>query len=468
MPAGDFDEAFVFFRTIGFSRLTLGFQGIPGELMTENENKILQQQAALGEATDRIKDFNGEYEQLNIAADYYETLLERERVCRNFLKTQKVVLIEGWVPAEDSGVFQSIVSGVCGNDYHLEEEDVEKDSEDVPIKLKNNGFVAAFEDVTVMFSLPRYNEVDPTPLLMPFYMLFFGFMLGDAGYGLLLLLGTAFALTRFHLKEGMRRFIKFFFYLSFPTIIAGFVYGSMFGFPFFTPIVGADGTHKAILDTNIDVLNMMILSVVVGVVQILCGIAIKGFILLRDGKIFDAIVDSFSWIVTLLACIGLMLGATGMTPAIVSTVSGWALVISLIVLAATQGRDSPTLGGKIGNGLYAVYGLSGYIGDFVSYTRIAALALSGAYIAFSFNLMAQQLIPDGPMIPFIGIGVAKLVFGGLIIVLGQTLNIALGALGAYVHTCRLQYVEFFGKFYEGGGVPFTAFKLKNKFVNIKK
>jgi V/A-type H+-transporting ATPase subunit I len=470
LPQTIYDDAFTFFRTIGFSKLSLGFQGIPGEIMTENERAIAGLQNELDAATENIRALNGELDNLNIAADYYETLLERERACRNFLKMRKVVLIEGWVPAEDTDQFKSIVANVCGNDYHLEEADVEKDSEDVPIKLKNNKFVAAFEDITVMFSLPRYNEIDPTPLIMPFYMLFFGFMLGDAGYGILMLIATAVALKKFHLKPGTRKFIQFFFYLSFPTIFAGIVYGSMFGFPFLLlSTTGPDGLPKPILSSSVDVLTMMILSVVIGVVQILTGIAIKGVMLLRDGKFLDAVFDSLTWIITLLSCIGLLLGATGIAPGIVSTISGWALVISLIVLAATQGRDSPTLGGKIGNGLYAVYGLSGYVGDFVSYTRIAALALSGAYIAYSFNLMAEMLIPDGPIIiPVIKIGLFKIIFGGAIIILGQTLNIALGALGAYVHTCRLQYVEYFGKFYEGGGIPFAAFKLKNKFINIKK
>lgn len=458
MPSEEYEEAFAYFKTLGFSKLEFTFSQVPSDIVITNEVSIVKLQENRTEAENKIKALSTEYDKLQVASDYYATLLERERACQNFLKTQSIVVIEGWVPEAESDQLKGMITKVCKEDFYLEETAVEKDSEEVPIKLKNNKFIAAFEDVTEMFGMPKYNEIDPTPFLTPFYMLFFGFMLGDAGYGLILLIGTAIALKFFALKDGTRKFLQFFFYLSFPTIFAGFIYGSLFGFPFFTPILTSDGTYKAILDCQSDVMPMMILSIAIGVIQILYGIGIKGYMLIRDGKYLDAVFDSLFWIITLVSAIGLLLGAMNIVSGTLMTVSKWGFILSIIGLALTQGRESESLGGKIGSGLYAVYGLSSYVGDFVSYTRLAALALSGAYISFSFNLMAE-LIPAGFF---------RILFGSLVFVFGQLLNLGLSALGAYVHTCRLQYVEFFGKFYEGGGVPFQAFQLKNKFINIKK
>lgn len=478
MPSGQFDEALQFFKTLGFSRLSLSLQETPSDVISANNDEITKLRGERNAAFDRVKALSEEYEKLQIVHDYYETLLERERACQNFLKMRTTVLIEGWVPEENSQAFKGIVENICGGGYYLEEEDVEQESETVPIKLKNNKVVSAFEDITVMFSLPRYNEIDPTPLLAPFYWLFFGLMIGDAGYGLLLLVATLVLMKAFKLSEGTKRFMQFFFYLSFAVILGGFIYGSAFGYSFFTPLTDSGGGYKlnlansfnpifspdsgvdakALIDTEKDIIPMMIGSVALGIIQVLFGIGVKGYMLIRDGKPLAAVFDSLFWIIALITGVGMIVGFTGMIPAALVSVIQWTFLASLIGLAVTQGRENKTTAGKIGGGIYAVYGITSYVGDFVSYTRIAALLLSGAYIAYSFNLMAT-LIPAG---------ILRIIFGSVIFLLGMLINIGLSALGAYVHTCRLQYVEFFGKFFEGGGIPFNAFKLKNKYIKINK
>jgi V/A-type H+-transporting ATPase subunit I len=329
----------------------------------------------------------------------------------------------------------------------------------VPIALKNNRFAQAFEDVTAMFAMPRYNEIDPTPLLAPFYILFFGLMVGDAGYGLVLLIATALLLRFAHLKKSMRRFMQFFFFLRFGVIFAGFLYGSFFGFALdiFKVATAPDGTAKAILSSDYDILVMLIMSVAIGVVQVFFGFGVKAYMAFRDGKPLDAFLDSILWIITLTCGLGMFSGAApDMVPAIVFTVCQYGFFGGLILLFLTQGRSSPSIGGKLGNGLMGVYGITGYIGDFISYSRLTAIALSGAYIASSFNMMAG-------MIPMPG----RILFGTLIFLAGNLLNMGLGFLGAYVHGARLQFVEFFGKFYEGGGVPFKPLAPKNDFIKLK-
>lgn len=458
VPDTEYEEAFAYFKTLGLAKLPLQFKGIPAQQITDNNKELDRLQQVREAAYKRLESLGGEYENLNIAVDYFETVLERERACENFLKMDTVVYLEGWVPEESAADFEKLAAGVCGHDCYIEEEAVEKDSKEVPIKLKNNKMVSSFEDVTRMFSLPQYNEIDPTAALMPFYILFFGFMVGDAGYGLLLLAAAWFAKEKLYLSPGMKNFMNFFYYLSFGVIFAGFLYGSFFGFGFFKVATNiTTGEAKAILDTNVDVLQLLILSVVMGGIQIFTGLFIKGYMLIRDGKPLEALCDAGFWVIAVSFGIAWILVAAGVIPARFNNIIKWIFILSLIGLAATQGRGAATPVGKVASGIYEVYNLSGYVGDLVSYTRIAALALSGAYIAYSFNIMAGLLTQN----------IIGWLFAIVVFILGAALNIGLSLLSAYVHTCRLQYVEYFGKFYSGGGIPFTAFSIKNKFLNIK-
>lgn len=452
-----YDEVTAFFKAQGVIRLTPALRGVPAETIESNTAEIAELNKEREAVLETFKSLAGNYDKLQIVHDYYETALEREKVCRNFLNMRTSVVMEGYVPESDMPDFIKILDASCGGQYYIESSEADKDGEDVPIKLKNNRLVETFEDITSMFSLPKYNEIDPTPVMTPFYMIFFGLMLGDTGYGLLMMAATAAALKFFNFKESTRKFIKFFFYVSLATAVMGLIYGGVFGFTVIKPIKGADGAYKAIIDTQTDVIIMMLMSVALGVVQVLFGLGVKGYMLIRDGKVLDAIFDSLFWIVCLLSGISMILGFAGVLPEGLSSVVNWVFLISIIGLACTQGRENPTIVGKVAGGIYGVYGISSYIGDFVSYTRIAALALAGAYIGYSFNLMSS-LLPAG---------IARIIGGTIILLIGHALNIGLSALGAYVHTCRLQYVEFFGKFFEGGGVPFNAFKLQNKYITIK-
>lgn len=456
-------------RDVGFSKLGFAMRGRPAQAMEQNRKEIEALEKELEEAAQGIAALGDRCGELEIVLDAVNTLLERERVRRNFLGSRSVLMIQGWVPRDNRQRFEEILDGVCPGEYYLEAEEVDKDDGEVPVKLRHNRLVEPFSDITTMYSTPRYNEIDPTPILTPFYIVFFGLMVGDIGYGLLLMLGTAVALKVFHLKEGTRKFMRFFFILSFSVIAAGFLYGGMFGVEVFAPIsyetVAADGTvsagMKPILSTGTDINSMLIYSIALGVVHIFTALIVKMYMCFRDGKPLDALFDGFLWIVCLTAGIGFLLGIMGVAvQGVLLEVCKWGFVGSLVLLALTQGREYKTIGGKLGGGLYGVYGITSYVGDFISYTRLVALALSGAYIGMSFNMMAG-LIPAGPA------GIVRIIFGGIIIIAGQAINFGLSLLSAYVHTCRLQYVEFFGKFFEGGGVPFAPFRLNNEHVQVK-
>jgi V/A-type H+-transporting ATPase subunit I len=455
-PAEQYDEVFSMTKDLGFSRVNLSFTGVPSAMVDANLKRIADLEKERAAALAAIAEMGAEHENLLIVRDNLKTVLAREKASENFLATDSVVMMDGWVPEAELGSFETILKRCCGENYFTELEDVEIDCTEVPIKLKNNPLVKAFESVTAMYSMPRYNEFDPTPIMMPFYWLFFGLMVGDIGYGVLLVVTTALVLKLVDLKDGMRNFLQFFHFLSYGVILGGVLYGGAFGITVFTPVMGPEGP-KAILDSQKDITTMLILSVILGVIHIFVGLITKAVIHIKYGRWFDAFCDGFIWIITLLSAFGWLLGSIGILNPSIGKVGNWIFWVSIVGLALTQGRSSPSLGGKIGNGLYGTYGLANYIGDFVSYTRITALALSGAYIGYAFNTMIGILPP-----------VVNIIGGALIALVGHALNLGLAMLGAYVHTCRLQYVEFFGKFYEGGGVPYAPLKCSSDYVHINK
>ena len=456
-PAEQLEEIFAWMRDRAFARANLGFSGIPSALMQANDRRITELTSLQQDVTREIEQRSGETSALSIVRDYLRTQLARERAVENFMKTAETILAEGWVPVNMAEEFESILKRICAEDYYLEQDDVDFDDSEVPIKLKNNRVVQAFENITGMYSMPRYNEFDPTPILTPFYWLFFGLMVGDIGYGILMLVATAAVLKLIDLKDGMRNFVKFFHILSYAVILGGLVYGGAFGVTIFTPLPDGAGGFKAILDTNHDIVTMIVASIALGLIHVMVGVVVKGAVLIHQKKYLDAVFDSLFWAVAVLSGVGLVLGVVGVIAPSAADICKWLFGGSLIGLVLTQGRSSPSIGGKLGNGLYGVYGISGYVGDLVSYTRIVALALSGAYIAYSFNLMAG-LLPTN---------VVTYVFKAIIAVFGHALNIGLALLGAYVHTCRLQYVEFFGKFYEGGSVVYSPLKNQNEYAHIE-
>lgn len=459
-------------RDLGFTRLGFAMRGVPSVCIEENLAAVERLRREQEAAREKIEASVPEYPRLLIVQDYLESVLERERARRNFLTSDTTLLIEGWVPCEDSARLQGILKSVCGDEYYLELSDVERDSEDVPIKLKNNAFVRAFESITVMYSMPRYNEIDPTPILAPFYWLFFGMMVGDIGYGAVIFLGTTLALKLIDFKPGMQQFMKFFRFLSIAVILMGFVYGGAFGKTVFAPIPIWENDvmvgKKPILDSQLDITTMLIISIIIGIVHLCVGLIVKTYMGIRDKDYGAGIFDGLFWMIALISGIGYLLGSpiVGLLDNTWFTICMWVFWITILGLAATQGRSSPSIGGKIGNGLYGVYGITSYVGDVVSYTRIVALALSGAYIAYAFNLMTGLIVGDfgaGNIV----VSLIRLIFGIVVVVFGQALNLGLAMLGGYVHSCRLQYVEFFGKFYEGGGVPFQPLSLKTDHIHIK-
>jgi V/A-type H+-transporting ATPase subunit I len=398
---------------------------------------------------DTIQTFLERIEDFQYAYEYYHNLIERTSVLANFLRTKETLLIAGWVPMNQNEAFETLIRQVADERYHLEFEEVkEHEKKSVPIKLQNGKITSKFETLTQMYSLPAYDEIDPTPLLVPFYLLFFGMMVADFGYGALMMILTLLAPKIVHLTPSMENFMSFFFWLSIPTMGFGLLYGSIFGDIIRMP---------ALIEPTRDINTLLLMSVGFGLLHIFFGLGIKAFMLIRDGKPLAALFDVGSWLLTISGAVLFALGAMmeGFTQ--IARPSMFVMIGGMSLVVLTQGRASKSIGGKIGGGLYALFGITNYVGDIVSYTRLMALGLAGGSIAAALNLI-MRFFP----------GRSFFIVGPIFFVAAHSFNIFLSLLGAYVHSCRLQYVEYFGKFYEGGGRAFNAFRPLNRYVEVKK
>lgn len=431
-----------------FRELKYSYDVLPEDALYENLNKQKELREEETAMKKEMKEWKQEVKNLKLTEEYYYNLNARETAKKLMMNSEHLFLISGWIEEEKVDAFTQVIQEDLGEESVaiLSDEIKLKEYDDVPIVLKNNKFVEPFEMLTEMFSYPKYNEKDPTPYMYPFVLLFFGMMSADAGYGLLLLGATLFALKGLNIEGGMLRMVKFLHQLSYPTIAFGLFFGSFFG---------AELSFQ-VMSLQDDVIEIMILAVVFGLIQLLFGLILNGIIKTQQGEKASAYIDGYAWAMILVGIILWVVGSMLIDSSMVANAGiGLALInVAGILVASTVASDNKALG--IGLGLYNLYGISGYVGDIVSYTRLMALAVASANIAMAFNLIIGFLPP-----------IARFTVGVVLIVLLQALNIALTYLGAYVHTARLQYVEFFGKFYEGGGKPLKPLKTLEKHIFLK-
>ena len=443
----DFSEIL---RNHSFTTVNLSVSGTPEEDMKKRKESLEKMKEEKKKLQAEIKSMAGHLARFEEVYEYLLNLRLRYQAENNFLRTGSVNVIEGYIPTDKTDAFRKAVEKTQEGAYYLELAEAKKEDVSVPILLKNGKFAEAFESLTTMYSLPTYDGIDPTPLFAPFFFAFFGMMIGDWGYGIILMVLTGVALKIANLEKGQRLMMRFLFYLSFSTIAWGLMFGTFFGaaFPGF-----------ALINPSTEYQKLLIVSIAFGGIHLFYALGIKAYLAIRDGKPLDALYDVGFWYMALMGAIVFLLTMVlGNLPEVLGTVSLVVMVIGMVGIILTGGRENETPVGKLAGGMYSLYGISGYIGDFVSYSRLMALGLSGGFIATAINMMVGMLFD---------MGIPGMIAGVIVFLGGQAFNLFLSALSAYVHTSRLTYVEFFGKFYDGGGKPFKLFRNKSKYINVE-
>lgn len=439
----------------GFSEVY--FRGLKGTAK-ENLERIRSEKEALQAKIQEMKTEASKMANLRQSVENYCDMTaiasEKEKIKNKLLKTKKTFYLEGWIPERLSAKAEKLLEGMncCYRFAEAEEGD------EVPVLLDNKNFFVPFEAITEMYSLPDYRGFDPTSIFAMFYAVFFGMMLSDAGYGIIMTAGCFAALKKFKLEGNTYKMVKLFFYCGISTVIWGALFGGWFGdivSVFARTFLGVEIAIDPIWFNPLDdPMKMLIFFLGLGIVHLFTGMGIKAYMQIKEGHWFDAVCDEGFWYLTILGLIG-WLGGGMVLPAAVS-IGKWMTIIGAAGLLLTGGRHNKGFG-KITGGLSNIYNITSYMSDILSYARLLALGLATGVIAQVVNTLGS-LFGGG-----IGGAVALIV----IFLLGHTLNLAINVLGAFIHSSRLQYVEFFGKFYEDGGEPFDPFRKKTKYIKIE-
>ena len=439
------EQALSALRELGFS--TVSFRGLCGTA-EENDKKLEAALAALEserrEIERRVERFGGNRETLLEASDRAAILLRREEAKSRLIETDKVFLLEGWLPADRCTALEKALEPfTCAVETR---EPAEDEYPQVPVQLRNNKLTRPLNMVTEMYSLPAYGTLDPNPLMAPFFILFYGIMMADMGYGLLMMIASVIISKKYRPKGTSGELFSLLGLCGISTFIMGALTGGFFG-DFLTQLVAivSPGTIFALpkLFDPLDDLTMILIgSMALGMVQIVTGMAISLIEKCKRKKFLDAFFEEITWWIVF---IGIALLALGKGAAVLYV--GCALVLLGPIV---QGKGWGKLTGVFGS-LYNH--VTGYFGDILSYTRLMALMLAGSVIAQVFNMLAAM---PGNVIAFI-----------IISTLGNAMNFGLNLLGCYVHDLRLQCLEFFNKFYVDGGKPFRPMTLDTEYVDLQ-
>ena len=455
-------------KEYGFSRAALrGWTGTAAENDKRLDEQLADAARELESTIAQVGEYASKKGALEQCLDRAGQEIAREEARCRLLDSSSAFFLEGWVPVPDEKkLLEQLGQYTCCWET---QDPAPEDYPVVPVKLKNNKLTEPLTTITEMYSLPAYDGVDPNGLMMPFYVFFFGFMFADLGYGLILAGACAFINHKVHPKGGFGQLIRLMIMCGISSAVIGFFTGGFFSdflaqftsmlglsqpvIPFLSVPDGVTGVPGPLLNVMGDPMTVLVFALAVGFVQIVVGMAVKFWMLCRRGQVVDAILDIGTWWVIF---VGIGLFAAG-----IGNVAGYPVVLIIgCLMLLGQGRTAKGFG-KVTAIIGAVYnGVTGYFGDILSYSRLMVMMLAGSVIGQVFNILGAM--PGGGMPPAIGIPIFFIIF-----IIGHAFNIGLNVIGTYVHTSRLQYLEFFKQFYEEGGRPWRPLNIATKYVDIK-
>jgi H(+)-transporting two-sector ATPase len=446
-------------RGVSFIPVSAKENMIPEELLRSCNSEKERLRKSIGDMKKNICQLAENRQKLKFAVDYLQMRKDKYKALNDLGFTQKTFILTGYIPEKHTSSLQKEIESKFTALINYSEPD---DDDDIPVLLENSGFSAPVEGITKMYALPSAKDVDPTPVMSFFYYLFFGMMLSDAGYGLIMLIGTTIALKKFKLETSMRKTLTMFRNCGISTIIWGALFGSWFGD--IVQVVGREFFHKEIGSIALwfqpldDPIKLLLYSFALGIIHLFLGVAVSFRMTWKEGRRLDAFLDTVPVYLTILGVAPLAAGILTSVPSILKTIGTYSMIVGVVLLVLTSGRHSKSVFGKFFGGLYALYNTAtGYLSDILSYSRLLALGLATGSIASVINLIGTM--PENTAV--------KAVLLTVVFIIGHTANLAINLLGAYVHTDRLQFVELFSKFYTGGGREFAPLAANTKYIKFK-
>ncbi len=442
------------FKTVEFD---LSEESTIEKRIAELEKAVKEDEKKLVAVKEKIQTYSTEIKNFEILYDYLTWKKEQDEAARKALATKQTVSLLGWIPDHRK---EEVVGGIekITKQYVLDELEVGED-ESIPVTLYNSKAITPFESVTEIYGAPQSDEPDPTIYLAPFFIVYFGLCLTDAGYGLLLAILSYAAIKLMKPKGGAKKLMNLMVLGGIATFIIGALFGGWFGIVITDlpegPLKEAALTLR-LIDPVENPMNVLVLSFILGYIQMLAGNLVNMIWKIRHGMAKEGLMTSGMWTLFLLI-IGFWIATyAGVLPESLGEPAKYVLYAGVAAMILTQGYESKSIIGKLFGGVASLYGLVGYLSDILSYSRLLALGLSTGIIAMVVNLVAALF---AGMIPYVGWLVWILIIVG-----GHLFNLAINVLGAFIHSGRLQYVEYFPKFLVGGGRKFKPLVKTTKYI----
>ncbi len=464
-------------RHMNFQRPPLS-DAVPSKQKEEYEEDIKKCEKRIEDIGTALEGLSDKREDIRFIHDYYLMRADKYAVIGQLEQSERTFLLSGFVPEACASSLEQEITSKFDASVEITDPD---ENEDVPVLLKNNGYAQPVEGVVESYSMPGKGELDPTMPVAIFYYFMFGMMLSDFAYGALMTGATALLLKKFkNMEPGLKRSMKMFCYCGIGTMFSGILFGSYFGD---APTViakeffGVDFVIKPLyVDPITNSMKVLVFSFAIGIIHLFAGLILNMYQAIKQKRIVDAVCDSLFWIflvgglilygLTTDMVVNMFPGALTRLPAPLGTFGAVLAVIGAVGILFMGGRESKNPVKRLMKGAYALYGVTGYLSDILSYSRLLALGLATSVISTVFNSMGQ-MVSEGLFHSNVFGAIIGIILFLVIFLIGHGLNMAINALGAYVHANRLQFVEFFGKFYSGGGRKFEPFAVKTKYFKFK-